>query len=356
MAVLTPIIFIHELGHFIFARFFGVKVEVFSIGFGKSLIEWQDGKGTIWKIAMIPLGGYVRMLGDKDPSSTTNKKEKSKLTELDKKNTFYVKKLWQKAMIAFAGPLANYLFTLIIFTGIYFHYGMITNKTIITQVENDSPAHRAGLQSNDEITDINGTGVKHFQQLIFEMSLIEEKDISLGIMRLGEYKKFNIIADFIETKNTLGKIVSIPKIGVYFQHSTLKQIGLFESFKNSIEKTYTYTYMMLRALSGIFSSKKEIDVMGAVGIAKMSKQFGEEAGWLPILSFIAIISLNLGLINLLPIPTLDGGHLLFYLIEGVMGRTIDPKLQNLFFKVGLVIIVILMSTALWNDFKLIKNG
>jgi regulator of sigma E protease len=356
LAVLTPIIFIHELGHFMFARFFGVKVEVFSIGFGKSIVEWKDSRGTVWKIAMIPLGGYVKMFGDKNPASVVDEEKVSELTDLEREKTFFAKKLWQKALIVFAGPLANYILTILIFAGIYLHFGVVVNKTIIAKVESKSPAYHAGLASNDEIVDINGEAVQDLQRLIFVLSLIEDKDILVGVIRAGEYKKFHIEADFIEVKDNLGKVVSKPKIGVYFEPGSLQQVGVFQALQNSIEKTFSYTYMMLKALGGMFSSDKELDVVGPVGIAQMSKQFGEADGWFPILSFAAIISLNLGLINLFPIPMLDGGHLLFYLIEGIIGRPVEPKLQNLFFKIGLVIIILLMSTALWNDFKLIKNG
>ena len=356
LAILTPIIFIHELGHFMFARFFGVKVDVFSIGFGKSIVEWKDSKGTVWKIAMIPLGGYVKMFGDKTLASVVDKEKVSELTDLEREKTFFAKKLWQKALIVFAGPLANYILAVFIFTVIYLCFGVLANKAIIAKVKINSPAYHAGLQSNDEIVDIDRVAADDLQRLIFTLSLIKDKNIILGVMREGKYEQFHLKADFIEDKYNLGKIVFRPKLGIYFQPGKFQHIGVFQALQHSIEKTFLYTYVMLKALGDIFSSDKKLDIVGPVGIAQLSKQFGEADGWFPILGFASLISLNLGLVNLFPIPMLDGGHLLFYLIEWIIGRPVEAKLQSLLFKIGLVIIMLLVGATLCNDFRLLRNG
>ena len=354
LVILTPIVFIHELGHFLFARLFGVKIEVFSIGFGKPLIKWKDSKGTNWQIALIPLGGYVRMYGDEGAASTPDQEKIATLSEKEKKLSFHHKKLWQKSLIVFGGPLANYLLTIAIFIIISMHSGVKEFKPEITGVQQDSPAQIAGLQIGDLISDINGDKIDSISDLKSKLDTNENSSVEIGIIRKNSYLSVNVSPKEKEYTNILGETAKTRMIGVAFEKFSFRKVELIESFKNSFYQVGDMSCMFLKDIWQMITLKRGTeDIGGPIKIALYSESMANQ-GFIAILYFVAIISLNLGLINLFPIPMLDGGHLFFYGIEAIIRRPINYKIQALCFKIGFFMLMGLMSIAFWNDLKAIE--
>jgi regulator of sigma E protease len=349
--IITPIVFIHELGHFLFARLFGVKVDVFSIGFGKPLLKWKDKKDTTWQIAMIPLGGYVKMHGDENAASTPDVKKLQSLSEEEKKLSLHHKKLWQKALIVFGGPLANYVLAILLFMGIAMYSGKIEVNLEITGVQENSAAQKAGMKIGDVIVELNDDKISSIVDLKSKLALNVKEEINIGYVRNDTYFHTAITPDFVEVKDMIGEKNRQPVIGVMFGKFTYTKIGFFESISYSIQQTLDMSRNMLTAIWQMVSGQRSTDDLGGpIKIAKYSVKFAEQ-GFIAILGLVAMISLNLGLVNLLPIPMLDGGHLFYYAIEAIIRRPINHMLQDIGFKIGLAILIMMMSVAFWNDLK-----
>ena len=348
---ITPIVFIHELGHFLFARLFGVKVEVFSIGFGKPLITWKDSKDTKWQIAIIPLGGYIKMYGDENAVSVPDKKKLKTMSEEEKHFSIHNKKLWQKALIVFGGPFANYLLTFLLFVIISTYSGVKEIQPEITKIMENSPAEIAGLKLGDIIIDVNGEKINSVFDISTKVNSTQSKEVIIGVMRNNSYSSFTLMPTEEESKNIFGEFMKMRLIGVAFEKYSYRNINFLEAIQNSFSQVVNYTYLFLKAISQMIFSKNGVDnIGGPIKIAKYSENISNQ-GFFAALYFIAILSLNLGFINLLPIPMLDGGHLLFYAIEGIIRRPINNKIQDLCFKIGLGILMTLMVIAFWNDLK-----
>jgi regulator of sigma E protease len=351
LVVLTPVVCIHELGHFFFGRLFGVDVEVFSIGFGKPLVKWRDKKNTLWQICIIPLGGYVKMLNNENAPASKNCRDIFKTQK-----TFNEKTLWKRALIVFGGPLANYILTVTILSLIYVFNGIPSYDTVISKIKIDSPSYNLGLRVGDRVTDVNSVKVSNYHQLAFEMSLIKENPVLLGVVRSGLHKVIEIKADFTRTENISGQTVKTAITGLHYKQSTSQRLNILESLHIASKQTLLYTSVVLKTLASSLTDKQKPNLAGPILMAKMSKHFGEKKGWIPILQFVALVSLNIGLMNLLPIPTLDGGYLLFYLIEVINGSPMKERSQNFLLGTGFIILILLSFTAFWNDFKLIRGG
>ena len=350
IVVITPIVFIHELGHFLIARSFGVKISVFSIGFGKPLLKWKDSKDTIWQIALIPLGGYVKMYGDEGVASTPDMNKLQNSSEEEKKLSFYYKKLWQKALIVFGGPFANYMLAIIIFMGIALHSGVKEFKTEVTGIRFDSPAQKAGIQVGDTIVELNGKKVNTVYDLKSALALNVNDKITIGYIRNNTYYVVDVIPE-LEATDIAGEKTIQPVIGVMFQKYTYTAVGPFEAAVYSVRQTFNLSCTMLQAVWQMLTGQRNTDELGGpIKIAKYSGKIAEQ-GFLPFLYLIALISLNLGLVNLLPIPMLDGGHLFYYAIEAIIGKPINYTVQNIGFKIGFAVIMSLMLIAFWNDLK-----
>ena len=348
---ITPIVFIHELGHFLFARLFGVKVEVFSIGFGKPLITWKDSKDTKWQIAIIPLGGHIKMYGDENAASVPDKTKLKTMSEEEKQLSVHNKKLWQKSLIVFGGPFANYLLTFLLFVIISMYSGVKEIKPEITKIIENSPAEIAGLKLGDMIIDINGEKIGSVFDISTKVNSTPSKEVAIGVMRNHSYSSFTLIPTEEEDKNIFGESAKIRLIGVTFEKYSSRSVNFSEALKNSFSQVLNYTYLFLKTVWQMISSKTGTDnIGGPIKIAKYSENISNQ-GFFAALYFIAILSLNLGFINLLPVPMLDGGHLFFYAIEGITRKPINQKVQELCFKIGLGILITLMFIAFWNDLK-----
>lgn len=356
LLLLGVLVFVHEFGHFIVARLFKVKVSAFSIGFGKVLLSKTDKEGTEWKLSAIPLGGYCQFLGDADASSSTSEVDLSKYSEEEKKQLFVTQSPLKKLAICVAGPLFNYLFAFIVFFGLFFFIGSYDIPPIVSGVIEDSPAEKAGILPNDRIIEINGKKIEQWSDIHQEVSLAIDK-VNLKVDREGKLLDFviplkEIDYAFDETEKPIKrKMIGIKGEAKRFKISK-DNYNFFSSISKSAIEIYDITAMTLRGVGQMITGKRSSEeVGGIIRIAEMSGDISKARGFIDFISFMALLSINLGLINLFPIPLLDGGHVVIYLLEIVSRRELNTKIKDFLFKVGLGFILFLMVFATWNDIK-----
>lgn len=354
IVLLGVLVFVHEFGHFIIARISGVSVSAFSIGFGKTLWSKKDKHGTTWQIAAIPLGGYCQFLGDADASSSTSEEDlKQKLSPEEQKTAFICQSPWKKLAIVCAGPLANYLFAILLFAGIFYFLGNIVFPPVIGDIIPDSPAERAALQKNDRILSINGHNVSDFSDINVEASMAVDGKVMLEILRGDEIIQVPLELQEIEITADDGSVKRRPMIGIKsISAYEIQRTGysLSEALSSAVEKTWGITVTTLRGVGQMITGDRSSEEIGGIiRIAEMSGDITKGSGFVDFLIFAAVISINLGLINFFPIPLLDGGHVVLYIIEIITRRPINEKIKNWLFKLGLVLIGALMIFATWND-------
>ena len=349
LIVLTVLVFVHEYGHYAVARLNKVRVEVFSIGFGPEIFGWTDRAGTRWKISAIPLGGYVKMYGDRDGSSAPDVESVRDMTPEQRAVSFYYKSLSQRSAIVAAGPIANFLFAILAFAAIYGFVGQPFTAPEIASVNEGSAAERAGLQAGDRILEIDGRTIQRFEevQLIVQTGLGEP--LSLLYSRDGETKTAQVIPDVVAYTDRFGNTSQIGRLGVQSTKIEFIRHNPIDAVWQAVISTYNFTAITLKAvgqfLTGTRSTK---ELSGPIGIAKMSGDMAQ-GGVVTIIWFMAVLSINLGLINLFPVPVLDGGHLLFYAYEAVRGRPLGERAQEFGFRLGLGLVLLLMLFVTWND-------
>ena len=350
------LIFIHEFGHFIVARSLGVSVSAFSIGFGKELWSRTDKKGTVWKISAIPLGGYCQFLGDADESSSTSDVDLSKYTEEEQKHLFATQTPYKKLAIAIAGPLFNYLFAFITFFGLFYFVGSYDIPPVVSEVIKESPAEKAGIITGDKILEINGNKINDWSDISKEVSIAID-NVNMKIERNSEEITVTVpLVDMEYAFDESEKPVKRRMIGI---KGVAKQFKIIKdnfnfgaSVKKAAEEVYNVTDMTLRGVGQMITGERSgEDVGGIIRIAEMSGDISRTRGILDFLYFMALLSINLGLINLFPIPVLDGGHVVIYLLEIVSRRELNTKFRDYLFKIGLGFILFLMVFATWNDIK-----
>ncbi len=355
-AVISVIVFIHEFGHFLAARLCGVKVEVFSIGFGRELIGRTDRHGTRWKIALWPLGGYVKMFGDAGAASTPGA-HLNDMTPEEKAVSFHHKKLWQKSIIVAAGPAANFLLAIAIFTYFIFTVGLTSTQPVVGSVIDDSPAQRAGLQAGDLITRIDGTKIHTFNDIPATLATNLGTPVTLTVKRDGESFPLTLTPEQISETDMLGNPMKRPLIGVRSQQLVYDEVGLPRALWAATLKTYDMCATSLKLLGQMVRGDRSTDdLKGPLGIAKLSGDVTRQGDTLGdtarmFLWFVALLSVNLGMVNLFPVPMLDGGHLLFYAIESVRGRPLAERFQEYSFRFGFVLVASLMALTLFNDMR-----
>ena len=380
IVVLTPLVFVHELGHFLLARWNGVRVEVFSIGFGRELFGWTDKHQTRWKISILPLGGYVKMFGQVEPdlggsaaardmarsgppakeiaaASEAGKEPEPayQLTEADMAVSFNHKKLWQRAAISVAGPAANIIFAVLLTAVIFATVGQQLTSTKVGDVTPGSAAQEAGLKKGDKILTANGQPLRRFEDLAAMVSLGLGEPLKLKVARTDprfgdQVLTINATPKVIVTKDFFGNNQRIGRLGiassgpgeiVHYDPLTALWVATIETYNTGAGVLKSVGQM----ITGVRPSS---EVSGVITIAQMSTNVFE-AGLLPTISFIVLISINLGLINLFPIPLLDGGHLAFYAVEAISGRKPNPRAEEWGMRVGLALVFSLMLFAVWND-------
>ena len=353
LILLTVIVFVHELGHYFVARINGVRVEVFSIGFGKELFGINDRLGTRWKLCLIPLGGYVKFFGDANLSSNLPSDKLDKLSDDEIKQTFHSKTLKQKASIVAAGPIFNFLFTIIIFFGIYSFKGVPSDVEYLPEINSvveDSAAYKAGFKKNDIIISANNTVINNFKDVRDIIYLSPSQEISFIIIR--DEKKINILSkpDAIEVIDENGLKSFIGRMGFTAKYEiTYENINIKDSFLKSLRDTLEYTAKTFEGISEIVVGKRSASELGGpIMIASVASKAAEN-GLESYLFIMAIISINLGLINLFPIPMLDGGHLLLYAVQAVTKKVISQVVLKYYYGVGIFILLSLMIFVNYND-------
>ena len=356
IVLITIVVFIHEYGHYYFAKKFGVGITDFSIGFGKEIFGWNDKAGTRWKVCWIPLGGYVKFYGDRNVFSQSEQQELiNKYNKEDREKLFILKPLIQRSIIVAAGPLANFLLAILIFFMINFFAGKDMTPAIIDEVQKDSPAFISGIQKNDKILYINNRKVTSVLEVSTFINATTKESIELLLLRNNVEIAIMVTPRLIEGKDSLGNLVKKKIIGIRlstFDNKFNKQpLSLSESLYYSIKEVSFVTVTSLNYLGKLITGSGDSSQLGGpIKIAKITGQVAEY-GIIPFLSITAYISISLGMINLFPIPMLDGGHLMFYLFEKILGRPLSQKTQEGFFRIGLFLLFSLMFFVTFNDLK-----
>lgn len=351
VVILTVIVFVHEFGHYIVAKLCGVKIEAFSIGFGKELFGFNDRSGTRWKFSFLPLGGYVKMYGDASAASNPDEETLEAMSEEQKKVSFHYKPLYKKAAIVAAGPFFNFVLTIGMLTYFIMTSGLSSTEPVVGKVLPDSPALAAGLEAGDRVLSINGKEVTRFNDIPYVISTNLEKPIDLLVLRGGEEKHFTLTPRMFEEDDGLGNTVKFPRIGISSVEMRYEDVGFATAIFEAIKRTYMICESTLKVMGQMVTGQRSPDELkGPVGIAQLSGQ-ATEKDLHTVLWLIAMLSANLGLINLLPIPMLDGGHLAFYTAEALRGRPLAEKVQLWGFRFGTALLVMLMSFTLINDIR-----
>jgi regulator of sigma E protease len=342
------LVFVHEMGHYLVARLNGVRVEVFSIGFGPELFGWTDKAKTRWKFSLIPLGGYVKMFGDADAASRPDS-ELSNLTEEERAEAFPYKRLGQRSWIVAAGPIANFLFAVVLLAGLFIAIGQPFTPPVVGTVIPDSAAEQAGLRPGDRIVRIDDTDINSFQDIQWIVSLGMGEEIGIVVLRDGAEIPLLAQPILTETTDDFGNRQQIGRLGISHSGVEFVRHGPFKAVWSATEKTGSQTLAILKAVGQMFvGDRSAAELGGPLRIAKMSGQVAEY-GLASVVQFMWLLSISLGLINLFPIPILDGGHLLFYAIEAVRGRPLGDRAQEYGFRIGLALVLSLMVFATWND-------
>ena len=356
LVLILVVVFIHEYGHYYFAKKYGVGVTDFSIGFGKEMFGWNDKSGTRWKICIIPLGGYVKFFGDRNVFSQADQEEMLKqYSETDRKKLFVLKPLYQRALIVAAGPFANFILAIFIFMSIYMFIGKDFTPPVINEIKKDSPAEIAGLKKNDMILEIDGTKVESILDVSKLIMMSTTEFIDFKISRYDSDILLKIKPKIIQSEDSLGNKVNKRIVGItlipYKNKINHVKLGPFKALFHSVNEVYFVCSSSLKYLGSMIAGSGDSSQLGGpIRIAKISGQVAE-FGIIPFLSMMAYISVSLGLINLFPILLLDGGHLMFYGFEKILGRPLSQKTQEGFFRIGMFLLLSLMFFATFNDLK-----
>lgn len=349
LIVLTVVVFVHEFGHYWVARKNGVKIDVFSVGFGPELVGWNDKAGTRWRISAIPLGGYVKMFGDADAASATA--VTTEMTPAEKAVAFPHKRVGQRAAIVFAGPAANFIFAIVVMTILFMVYGQQVGEPVVGTVQPDSAAAAAGFQPGDRVMSINGQAVERFQDLQRMVRLFGGQPLAVAIERGGATVDVTVQPRLVDRPSMTGGVEHVPVLGVTADLSKVKVVsyGPVGALGASLRETQTMISSTFVGIGQMIVGTRGTDELG--GPIRIAQGVGEAAktGIAGLVSFVVLLSLNLGLINLFPVPVLDGGHLVFFAFEAVLGRPLGERAQEYGFRVGMFLVLALMIFATRND-------
>jgi regulator of sigma E protease len=346
LVVLTVLVFVHELGHYLIARRNGVRIETFSIGFGPELFGWNDRAGTRWKVSALPLGGYVKMFGDSDASSVLPAENTAEMTEDERAVSFFYKSLGQRAAIVSGGPLANFIFAIVVMAVLFATYGQPYFPPEIGHILPSSAAEKGGMQVGDVVTAIDGNPIARFDDIKRLVELDPGKAITIVVLRNGEPVSLSVTPSVVDE----GDGRQIGQLGVR-GGGTIKYVrrSPASAVYHAFSETWNLSTSTLGAIWQMITHKRSADELG--GPLRIAQLSGEVAqiGVGPLLSFMAVLSINLGLINLFPVPVLDGGHLLFYAAEAIRGKPLGQKAHEYGFRIGMALVLTLMVFATWND-------
>ncbi len=354
LVLLTVVVFFHELGHFWVARRCGVRVEVFSIGFGPELFGLTDRKGTRWKFSAVPLGGYVKMFGQTEQVIDSDGHERP-MTEAEKGVSFQHKPLWQRAAIVVAGPAANYLLAIVVFAGFFAILGQPNVAPVVGSVVAGSAAEAAGVLPGDRIVSINGRPIERFDDIVEAVELDLSDTLNVVMERGGQRTTLQLAPQVVETTDRFGNVHRVRRLGIGSTTEVeVVQYDPLSAIVVAVKETYRFSTQILTAVWQMITGARSSEDLG--GILRIGKAAGDfaELGVLPFIELMAKLSINLGLLNLFPIPLLDGGHLVFYAAEAIRGRPLGERAQEWGMRVGVAFVLGLMVFATWNDLVYLK--
>jgi regulator of sigma E protease len=351
--VLTIVVFFHELGHFLMARWCGIKVLVFSIGFGPEIAGFNDRFGTRWKISAVPLGGYVKFFGDENAASAPNYAAVVAMTEAEKKDSFIFQPVRSRAAVVLAGPVANFLLAIAIFAAIFMTVGKQITSARVDTVQSGSAAQAAGFQPGDLVLTINGEKIESFSDMQRIVSISAGTPLSIEVDRGGAPVTLKAVPQLKELKDNFGNVHRLGVLGISRSMAPgdirTEKAGPIRAVVMGAQETWFVVDRTLSYITGVFAGREAADQLGGpIRIAQVSGQVAT-AGFAALIHLTAVLSVSIGLLNLFPIPLLDGGHLLFYVIEAVRGRPLSERAQELGFRIGLAIVLMLMIFATFND-------
>ncbi|MEL6948384.1 MAG: RIP metalloprotease RseP [Pseudomonadota bacterium] len=347
--VLTIVVFFHELGHFLVARWNKVTVEAFAVGFGPELLGFNDRYGTRWKFCAIPLGGYVRFMGDEDASSKPDHEALAAMSEEQRAGAFEDKALWQKAAVVAAGPIANFLLAMVIYTGLFVYLDDVRIAPVIGKVMEASAAAEAGLQVGDRIVSVDGVKITQFSDLQRKTMMNSDRPLRFVILRDGNEIAVEAAPRMTERKDRFGNSYKSGLLGISPDPSDANiervDLSLWQAFLKGLDRIWLVVTGTFNFIGELFLGKQDAsELRGPLGIGQMTSQVAT-LGILQLLSLAAVLSVSIGLLNLLPVPVLDGGHLVFYALEAVRGKPLGEKAQEISFRIGLACILGLMLFA-----------
>lgn len=348
LVVLTVLVFFHELGHYAVARWCGVRVDVFSIGFGGEIVGWNDSHGTRWKISWVPLGGYVKFFGDSNAASA-GAEGLAEMTEAEKAVSFHHKPLRHRAAVVAAGPIANFILAMVFLAGLFAIVGQPFTPPVAEKIIAGSAAEEAGFKEGDRILSINGRTIERFEEIRQIVATGLDAPLTFVVDRAGKHVTLTARPRIVEFTDNTGAVHKVGQLGIsvekleYVRHDPLSAIWY------AARETAFLTGATLQHVGQMITGMRSADgLSGPIGIAQMSGQ-AAHIGFPTVIRFMALLSVSLGLINLFPIPILDGGHLLYYLVEAIRGKPLGEKQQEFGFRVGLALMILLIGFVTFND-------
>lgn len=348
LLVIGPLIFVHELGHYFAGRWFGVKADVFSIGFGREIAGYTDSRGTRWKLGWMPMGGYVKFAGDMNPASVPTP-EWLALPPEEREKTFQAKPVWQRFLIVFAGPFTNFIVAIGIFMAFFVAYGAPRTPSVVSAVMEGSPAAKAGVLPGDRVVAIEGRPIERFDDLADMIRFRPEERLRIDLVRGSASKTVYVVPVANVERDRFGNEFRKGTIGVMSGPQIVEPVPILQLPVEATRQTFGIVRMMVDTLGQIVTGRRSVKELG--GPIKIAQVSGQQAslGLLNFVMLMALISINLGFINLLPIPMLDGGHLVFYLFEGIARRPVPERAMEWAFRSGLAVLLSFMIFVTLND-------
>ena len=351
--VLTIVVFFHELGHFLVARWAGVRVLVFSVGFGPELLGFTDRHGTRWKLSAIPLGGYVKFFGDQNAASVPDQGSVATMTAEVRAQSFFHKSVPRRAAVVAAGPIANFVLAVLIFAGIFMLYGKPSTSARVDSLQAGGAAEAAGFKPGDVVLSINGQEIQTFAEMQRVVTGSAGQTLEVAVNRAGENLVLKAVPELKEIKDAFGNAHRVGVLGITRavgdDDQKLDKAPPFTALKLGVAETWFVVERTMTYLGGVITGREAADQLGGpIRIAQVSGQVAT-VGMVALIHLTAVLSVSIGLLNLFPIPLLDGGHLLFYAIEGLRGRPLSERAQEFGFRLGLAFVLMLMIFATYND-------
>ncbi len=351
--VLTIVVFIHEMGHYLVGRWCGIGVRAFSIGFGPELLGLTDRKGTRWKISAIPLGGYVKFVGDVGATSQPDPEGLEELSDSERRTAFHLQPVWKRAATVFAGPFFNFLLTIVVFSVMFTMYGRYVAEPMVAEVRPDSPAAMAGIEPGDRFVSVDGTSIETFGDVQRVVSARAGDPLVFVMERDGEEFRTVATPEATEQQDALGNTIRIGVIGVVNNEALgqprLIEYGPVEAVGAGISETWSIITRTGQFLKRLVAGREDrCQLGGPVKIADMAGQ-AASLGFEWLIQLVALLSVGIGFLNLLPIPPLDGGHLMFYAFEAVLRRPVSERVMEAVYRAGMLMVLVFMGFVFWND-------